>query len=94
MLVKDSVFRCPSARFRPTSNLHQLRIWSPKFNNMQELWARKRQDVPPEAAIFKAAQAIGCQSLSYMCYLLSIFLSGKISVFRNGLCSVRIIAAC
>ena len=32
MLMKDNIFQCPSARFRPTSNLHQLRI-SPWFSN-------------------------------------------------------------
>ena len=34
MLVKDDIFRYPSARFGPTSNLHQLRISRWFFNNM------------------------------------------------------------
>ena len=51
MLVKDNIFRCPSARFRPTSNLHQLRI-SPWFSNNMACKSRKSRARPNNQPIF------------------------------------------
>ena len=45
MLMKDNIFQCPSARFRPTSNLHQLRI-SPWFSNNIACKSRKSRARP------------------------------------------------
>ena len=49
MLVKDNIFWRPSARFRPTSNLHQLRI---------SRWFSNNTDRRPPAKSDNAGAAI------------------------------------